>query len=504
MVILLNSIRRTDEQTNIINHVIANEGLVLVAAVAGSGKTTLLIELAKALKPKNGIYLAYNKAIATEATKKFPKGVSCCTTHSLAYRNTVIPCKLKLGIFNTRSITGQLPFDVKKAVVNYIREFCLSKYTDFEEFARENDIINTHKQLAMTYLAKMMSAEIECTHEFYLKLFHIMLVDGDVIFPDFDLVALDEAGDLNEVTLEIFKLLPSKRKILVGDPEQNIYLFNHTINCFTEMYEYGTTFPMSQSFRVSDQIAERIETFCRKYTSPNMSFKGIKQTDNAIITRAFISRSNATLIAKMIDLNRLGISYGLTRTPDQIFEQPLSLCYLKYQGFITDPQFRHLQSDVDDFFENEDLKRTFKTALRYIQKLYTDDDILQQTIALINRYGSKTIIECYEECKRHARISQTYTLGTAHSTKGLEFDEVTIADDMNTNTAKAIAKLDEIDIYDSLDFIRTELNLYYVACSRAKKSLINADCLDNTFVQRMKEEFKNTLSKEYIDDDDND
>lgn len=501
MVNLLNSLKRTDEQTDIINHIVANEGLVLVAAVAGSGKTTLLIELAKALKPKNGIYLAYNKAIATEATKKFPRGVSCCTTHSLAYRNTVIPCKLRLGIFSTRSITGQFPFDVKKAVVNYIKEFCLSKYTDFEVFAQENDVIDAHKQLAMTYLAKMMSAEIECTHEFYLKLFHIMLVDGDIVFPDFDIIALDEAGDLNEVTLEIFKLLPSKRKILVGDPEQNIYLFNHTINCFTEMYEHGTTFPMSQSFRVSDQIAQRIETFCRKYTSPNMSFKGIKQTDDTVTTRAFISRSNATLIAKMIDLNRLAIPYGLTRTPDQIFEQPLSLCYLKYQGFIADPQFRHLQSDVDEFFETEDLKRAFKTPLRYIQKLYPDDDILQQTIALINRYGATAIIECYEECRRHARINQTYTLGTAHSTKGLEFDEVTIADDLNLNTAKAIAKLDEIDIYDSLDFIRTELNLYYVACSRAKKRLINAGCLDNSFVEKMKEEFKKFLSEEYNDDD---
>lgn len=487
----MNSIKNTDEQKNIINHIALNEGLVLVAAVAGSGKTTLLVEIAKALKPVNGIYLAYNKAIATEASKKFPKSVSCCTTHSLAYRNTVIPCRLKLGIFNTRSITERvLNFEAKKAIVNYIREFCLSKYTTFEEFAEVNTLLSAHTALCISYLDKMSSGSIECTHEFYLKLFHMMLVSGDIVFPDFDFIALDEAGDLNEVTLEIFKLLPAKRKILVGDPEQNIYLFNHTINCFTEMAEHGTIFPMSQSFRVNENIASKIETFCKKYTAPDMSFKGIKVLDKTIITRAYIARTNATLITKMINLNKLGISYGLTRTPDQIFEQPLSLCYLKYQGFIGDPQFRYLQSDVDNFFESAELQFIYKSPLKYIQRLYLDDDTLQQTISLINRYGRQTIIDCYEECKRHSRVSQTYTLGTAHSTKGLEFDEVVIADDLNTYTAKAISKLDEVDIYDSLDFIRTELNLYYVACSRAKKVLLNALCLDDTFIEGMKEQFK--------------
>lgn len=481
----------TPEQQAIIDHILINEGLVLVAAVAGSGKTTLLVEIAKALKPKNGIYLAYNKAIATEATKKFPKTVSCCTTHSLAYRSTVIPCKLKLGVFSTRSIQELIPFETKKAVVNYIREFCLSKYTEFCDFAEETDILPQHRDLCLAYLDKMQSATIECTHEFYLKLFHILLANGDVTFPEFDLIALDEAGDLNQVTLEIFKLLPSKRKILVGDPEQNIYLFNHTINCFTQMVDHGTTFPMSQSFRVSSDIAKRIESFCRKYTSPTMTFTGVQLTDKTIKTKAYIARTNATLITKMIELNRLGISYGLTRTPDQIFEQPLSLCYLKYQGFIADPQFRHLQSDVDDFFESDELQRGFKSPLRYIQAIYKNDDILQQTISLINRYGRQSIIDCYEECKRHSRTNQSYILGTAHSTKGLEFDEVTIADDLNLYTSKAICKLDEIAIYESLDFIRTELNLYYVACSRAKKNLINANCLDDSYIQHIKNEFKN-------------
>ena len=37
----------------------------------------------------SGLYLAFNKAIATEAKEKFPRTVDCRTTHSLAYRSVV-------------------------------------------------------------------------------------------------------------------------------------------------------------------------------------------------------------------------------------------------------------------------------------------------------------------------------------------------------------------------------------------------------------------------------
>jgi len=72
---------------------------------------------------------------------------------------------------------------------------------------------------------------------------------------------LDEAGDLNEVTLELFKLLPARIKVAVGDPNQNIYTFNHTINCFERLDGHGTTFKLSKSFRVP----EHIDRTCRKF-----------------------------------------------------------------------------------------------------------------------------------------------------------------------------------------------------------------------------------------------
>ena len=462
----------TTEQQLIHDHVLTTPDITMVDSVAGSGKTSLLVSIATSTQAKNGLYLAYNKAIAVEAASKFPKGVTCCTTHSLAYGPTVREHSLKVGFFNYRTITEKLDYDSKLELIELIRAFCLSDSLDFESYASEESprIVS----IALKYLSLMQSGSIECTHEFYLKYFHILLSEG-LEYDPFDFIALDEAGDLNPVTLEIFKLLPSDRKIMVGDPYQNIYSFNHTINCFSAMAGKGTLFRMTQSFRVSSPIAQGIQTFCNKYLDPSMVFKGIDQIHAPIKTRAFISRTNGALIGKMIELNRTATKYGLTRPVKQIFQLPLIICSLKPRGFISLPEYKHLQDDVNFYHTNSEIRTTHKSLLGYLKDKHSDDIQLQTVIGLVLKYGPKAIIECSIEAKRHEASDQTYLLGTAHSMKGLEFDEVEIADDLNKSTASVLLALSSKTVEDLTVSERSELNLYYVACSRAKQSLLNAE-----------------------------
>jgi ATP-dependent exoDNAse (exonuclease V) beta subunit len=58
-------------------------------------------------------------------------------------------------------------------------------------------------------------------------------------------------------------------------------------------------------------------------------------------------------------------------------------------------------------------------------------------------------------------------------------DEVTIAPDLNDAVSEAIAYITSTNcsLSDIPEKYRTELNLYYVACSRARKSLLNATFL---------------------------
>ena len=467
----------TQEQEDVVDYIQNAKGkeLILIDSVAGSGKTTLLRAIADKIGLKKGMYLAYNKAIATSSGKKFPGNIACKTTHSLAYRATVMPLKLKIGFFGYRQVTEKIPYLDKFLLAEDVKEFCLSKYLTYTEYAKDNNRINA--KLANKYLTLMSNGTIECTHEFYLKMFHIMLANDDIASTNYELLMLDEAGDLNEVTLEIFKLLPARIKVAVGDPQQNIYTFNHTINCFDRLEGEGTTFKLSKSFRVPEHIAGSVERFCNKYLDPDMEFKGIPSTTNIVKTEGYISRTNSGLIGKLIELTRHGVPYGLVRPAKEIFKLPLLVAGIKYQGKIFDPTYKHIQDGVDDWYENvKGVKVKFPTLFGYLRHMYKEDIGIMQAISLISKYGKSEIFEAYAEAKSHEKSKHDITLLTAHSSKGLEFDEVTLAQDMNYSVDMVIERLG-IPPYTNTPLTpadRETLNLYYVACTRALVRLNNA------------------------------
>lgn len=466
----------TDEQEVVVEYskTAKENELILIDSVAGSGKTTLLqaIADARADNAKN-LYLAYNKAIATSSSKKFGNNVDCRTTHSLAYRAAVIPNGLKVGFFGYKQITDNISYSDKYLLVEDIKEFCLSKYLSYKEFAKNTGKINT--ALAEKYLGKMRDGSIECTHDYYLKLFHDLLSQNKAKTDNYDLVMLDEAGDLNEVTLEIFKLLPAKLKVAVGDPYQNIYTFNHTINCFERLEGEGKTFKLSKSFRVPEHIATPVEKFCQEYLNPDMKFKGVKTTNTAVKTRGYISRTNGGLINKLVELNRDKVPYGLVRKAQEIFKVPLMLAGIKYQGRIYDPAYKHLQEDVDDWHENNNgVRTTYPKLYGYLKAKHSEDLSLVQAINLISKHGKSGIFEAYAEAKSHENSKQDFMLLTAHSSKGLEFDEVMLAPDMNLSIDSIIQEIKDDPNKKLSSYDKEALNLYYVACTRALVRLRNA------------------------------
>jgi superfamily I DNA/RNA helicase len=462
----------TVEQSAIITFVqeAVKEGrdeIILVPAVAGAGKTYLLQQLVKNVRHTSGLYLSYNKSIATEASTKFPSSIRCLTANALAYRNTVKQLGLRIGNFGYKEIKEKIPYESKAEVVAVLKEYCLSSYLELDKFVEDKQVSPLVGAVVKRYLEKMYSGEVECSHDFYMKAFHMHLADGSMIFEKEDLLLLDESGDLNEVTLEIFRLFPAQIKIAVGDACQNIYGFNHTINAFELLSAEGTTFGLTKSFRVSEKIAQRISVFCQKYISKEMKFEGVPCTDETITTRAVLSRTNAGMVGAMINLIAEKIPFNMVRTPQEVFKVPLMVCYFKYQGEILDPVYRHLQDEIDEWYEDENLRREFKSVLAMLSERYSFDVPLMNAIKLVLTKGKQVILSTYEQVLKQAKIPSNLTLATVHSVKGLEFDEVIIQDDLNNIVETAITNP---SFPDSVQ----ELNLYYVACSRARKSLINA------------------------------
>lgn len=464
----------TLEQQQVIDFIAGadKDEIVLIDAVAGAGKTSLLTEIVKVVPHTQGIYIAYNKSVALEAGTKFPSTIACSTVHSLAYRAVVKALGLKVGNFSYRDIDEKIPYEEKLVILDTVKEFCLSSYTSVEDYAEFVGLSPRQLSMSTKYLNLMYEGKIECSHDFYMKAFHMHLADGSVTYPKQDFVLVDEAGDLNEVTLEVFKLLPAKIKIAVGDSAQNIYAFNHTVNAFKLLKDVGTSFRLTESFRVSKEIAERIEHFCVAHIDKSMSFKGQDVEDNTITSRAFLSRTNGSLINIMIDLMCSRTDFSLVRKATEIFKLPLTMCFLKYQGKINDPAYRHIQSDVDDWYEDAALMAKFKTPHLYLASLYDFDVSLMSAIRLVMNKGKSTVLDAYDFAKACENKRTNLFLATSHSVKGLEFDEVSILDDLNESLSKVLE-----DPLSTQEVIEQEVNLYYVACSRARKVLNNARML---------------------------
>ena len=419
--------------------------------------THLLRAIADIVKPKNGLYLAYNKQIADESSEKFNKNhITCMTIHSFAYGYIVKPLKYQVAgsdltgrIFKDISVLEfpeevrndkktldmhmhyikHLEYPRKDLIAVTINKFLLSKYYKYVDFIQNEflDILEPEEiMFGSLYLAAMKNNKVKITHSFYLKMFQIMLKMGKIkSLPEFDLIMLDEAGDVNPVSLEIFKLIKCNKKIIVGDTEQNIYSFNNTINGFKELEDVGKKFELSQSFRVCEEISKEVELFSKMFLKPNMTFSGRKYLFNEIPKRedqtvAYIARTNSALVDKMIDCYMTNTPFNTTRSVESIFRMHRALIFVKPDGEIRDPDLEFIQHDCDEWSNDIDLQNKFPSFFGYM--LYKNENNVGLTSAIkcIMKYKSKLILDIYKKAKAHEedRRKHKITLTTAHASKG--------------------------------------------------------------------------------------
>ncbi len=453
-----------------------------------SGKTHTLVEITKALNPKTGRYLAYNKAIATESQDKFPGNIKCSTVHSMAYRETVIKYGLKVGFFRAKNIKDRISYPRKVMVYDALEKFFLSRDVKMDIFLEREypNMPTSDRNIAKGIFGDMKSSKIACTHGFYLKLYHLLLAN-ELIEPDeVDILMIDEFGDVNGVILEVFRLLPAKKKVAAGDIQQNIYSFNSTINGFEAMKDEGKLMTLTQSFRVGSSIAKKIQSFSNEYLDADMKFSGMKYLrEPEKHTIAYIARTNSTIIGKMIELDEMNVPYNITRSAKALFELPLIIINLKPGETIYNPEFKYLEDDVDDYYGSTALQMKHSSLLGYIASEHSDHIGIKAAITLIAKYGRSTIVDTYYKAKDH-EVGETrhqITLTTAHSSKGLEWDTVYIMPDMNLVLAKILENFEEHSSDDQTflehgsDKFKEEFRLFYVCISRCKYKLFGADML---------------------------
>jgi len=461
-------IKLTPEQFESKEHLVHEDGMILVSAGPGTGKTFLAEQVINALSPAKVLYTAFNKAIVESGKKRFGTNlVECKTLHSLAYRYS--QPKGEIRSTNYRDLPNSLTYGQKYEVLQAIESFFVSASSDMWEFFE--DYFGKPKnrplliQTSLDTVHKMLDKELPWSFSFMLKYFHLMLIEDPKVC-HYDLVILDEINDTTAVALEIFKLLDAPKKLGIGDPHQAIYSFMNLVNGFEELKDIPI-YSLTQSFRCSKEIAYKIEQFMQSYVSSDFKFTG-SDTPVENGKSLYCTMTNGSIIKELAYRLGEGKSFKLLRKPADIFACSLAVLSASNEREIYQSQYKYLQDVFNDW--KSDSSGKYKSFFSYVLKKLDDSEVHSAVRLLLGlQRRNINLFDIYKKVKSHKQ-QDDYTIATVYTAKGLEFETVTLAEEFDSLIAEAKQAGEE-----NVEKQQTLFKCFYVAASRAGRILNNAN-----------------------------
>jgi superfamily I DNA/RNA helicase len=471
--------------------IVESTGDIRINAVAGSGKTTTIIEYARARPGSRILYLAFNKAVKLEAARKFEalklSHVTVETAHSLAYKHVVFRHQYKVRAqgFKTPEIVSFLglkgsgerhaEYILANHINRFVAYFCNSdklrvqdlNYLDIVTDKQAAKFVKSYYEQIELHtrrlLAKMDKGEIEVIHDFYLKKFQLMAPRLS-----YDVILFDEGQDASAAMLDVFFKQPAT-KVIVGDTHQQIYGWRFAVNSLEKAS--FKTYQLSTSFRFGQDIADlamRVLAYKELIDlDVDVSIKG-KGDTKAVKSKAVVARSNLGLLLMAIGLVREGKlkriyfegninSYMYADEGTSLYDV-LNL-YNDNRSLIRD----NLISGMKDMKDLED----------YIGK--TEDMQLSMMVDVVKEYGDEIPAMLKQLRDKHVgdgdKGKADMVFSTVHRCKGIEYDEVQLADDFITELRLKKLKEEKDKKEVNQARLNEEINLLYVAVTRAKKVL---------------------------------
>uniref|UniRef100_A0A8C9WAB5 F-box DNA helicase 1 n=1 Tax=Scleropages formosus TaxID=113540 RepID=A0A8C9WAB5_SCLFO len=497
------SFRPTHEQQQILSHDILADHIVKIMAFAGTGKTSTLVQYARQRPQQRFLYVAFNRSVAAEAQRTFPRNVDCRTVHSLAYHSIgsryqkikklssnlkpfsvcwVLP-KGRGGFVNAKVVSQTINAFFSSASIHIGVEHVPAEYKNTNG---QNTRPNHEEKLIFVGIAQDIWEKMQelrptresahhMTHDGYLKLWQLQKPRLD----KYDVIFIDEAQDCSPAIMDIM-LSQKCGKVLVGDPHQQIYTFRGAVNAL-QLVQHTHLYYLTHSFRFGPEIAyvgATILEACKKVrkTLVGGNQEGIEGTVGKF---AILSRCNVTVFDGAVKLTE-----GEQR-PKLHFVGGIDSFGL---GTILDLWIL-MQPEEERNKKNLAIKDSFikhfcKTKLggyaalkRYV--IESEDRELEVKLAVVEKYNSlipelvDRIYACSESNPRLADV----ILGTVHKSKGLEFDTVVVTDDF-VKVPCARHNLEQLVRIES-GLQEDEWNLLYVAVTRARRRLVITKSIKN-------------------------
>ncbi|HEX3783019.1 MAG TPA: UvrD-helicase domain-containing protein [Pseudonocardiaceae bacterium] len=474
---LMSSQRPTPEQDSAVATFRDGDDLVLQAG-AGTGKTTTLTLLARATRSR-GRYLAFNKAIATEARQKFPGHVSCSTAHSLAFKAIGHGFQDRLG--RPRMSTAKLAqllgirIDVTigqrtlraSTLCSLAQETVLRYcYSADEVIARahvpwpkgiateaEHDQLT---QLVLPWAERMWTdlqhpekGRVPFKHDHYLKMWALT---QPRIYGDF--LLLDEAQDTNPAIERVF--LDQGRHaqlVMVGDSAQAIYGWRGARDVMTGFH--GRQLALSHSFRFGAAVATEANRWLAIAEAP------IRLTGSPQVTSQLSAVTNPDAILCRTNGGAMGEILALLADGRRV----------ALAGRV------HILKDLAD--AARDLQAGRRTTHRELLLFSTWGEVqeyvewdpdgrdLQPFVDVIDEHGVDVVLHTLAQLCDEG--SAEITVSTAHAAKGREWSAIRIAEDFTEPVDPDNVSVNGDPLPAPIE--PAEARLAYVAVTRAQHRL---------------------------------
>jgi len=469
----------TKEQQAVVD---ATSDSLKMIAYAGTGKTATFVARANA-HPERSLYLAFNKSVEQEAKQRFPSHVLAKTTHALAYAAIIGGSGKytlgKLSIFKTAKL-HRLDFYMASLIHKTIENFCNS--ADFE-MGKEHvapdaigrytydttDVVLDFAKKVWAVVLDGKNTDFPMTHSGYLKLYQL---SQPVL--RYSTIMLDEAQDTNPVTQDIVlrQIAHGARVFLAGDPYQQIYAWRGAVDALQKVK--CDPYYLTQSFRFGPEVAGVANVILGTFFGETRPLVGLGPTGeilNGQVTveppLTYLARTNAHLFAQASALaGRVKIYtpsgvYGSL----PLFDDVLNV-YNLWRGQkqeIRDPELKHFQDywELLEFVKTGNADPNYTVAVAVVEKYQAGVPVQIENIR-------RSLVPTPEQAQ--------VTLITAHRSKGLEWDNVILCNDFCPLFDQETGKLKEIGPCRKTHVPADEVNLLYVAATRAKRKLKpNAD-----------------------------
>lgn len=458
---------------------------LIVGAVPGSGKTTTLVEISKLLPTsKDSVFVAFNKAIATELGKKIPN-IPCKTIHSLGYAALGVHLPKRINVKGNKyseileslyedptlyEITGELDRYLNLALLTMTD---LDSHEDavslFEQYGFDdgnilNNIPLIRNAIKMGVSVAKKRGIINFTDMIWLP------VHLNIALPKMDIVLTDETQDLNNLQLSFIQMMlkPTSNAIFVGDRNQAIYGFAGAQSNSMDVIKFvmnAEELPLSICYRCPESHVELAGNVYPGIEARPNAPKGLIKTITQDEIGKYIAEGDMLLSRVTAPLIKICFQLIAKKKRAKIVGRDISGQLVQLLRRV-----RKVSSDYEKFHSSLDkVVQVSASRMKHESSKQSLEDKAESLRVCYESWTEITSFAQFEE-ELNSLFNATddkapITLCTIHRAKGLEADNIFLLKDKLPLTYPKQQPWEMVQ----------ERNLQYVAYTRAKKSLYLVD-----------------------------